>query len=225
MAEHPIIMENKKQVKILVKTPQGPQHEAKQSVVEGEVEVSEPKKTVGQRLSKYAFGEEIAEPGKYIVKSYLEPTGKRVANDIVEHFLTMLKHTFQRWLWGVGAKLPDDGKYYDRTSFSNSSRGPQQIKAMITLSPVKELTFATQADAERVLKELIDTAEEEGGMTTVRQYYEASGQPGLVESNGVSSSSGWKSEMLAKVSVKPQPDGGGYYINLPKPISLSSDKN
>ena len=92
---------------------------------------------------------------------------------------------------------------------------------MVTMNPVKELTFITQSDAEKVKKEMIDTAEEEGGMVTVRQYYEASGHPELVESNGVSSSSGWKREMLDRVSVKPQPDGSGYYLTMPKPISLT----
>lgn len=227
MAEHPIVMENKQQVKILVKQPgQNVRHETKKSVVESGVEVSEPKKTVAQRLSAYAFGEEIQEPGKYIFKSYLEPTGKRVANDVVEHFLTMIKHTFQRWIWGINAKLPDDGKYYDRTSFSNSSRQPQQIKAMVTLSPVKELTFETYEDAERVLNELKYTAQEENGVVTVRQYYEASGQPGLVESNGVSSSSGWKLDMLKRIEKPlPQADKNGFYIPLPKPISLSASSN
>lgn len=226
MAEHPVIMDNK-QVKILVRQPNpNAAHSQKESVVENSVEVSEPKKTISQKLSKYAFGEEVQEPGKYIYKSYLEPTGKRVANDVVEHFLTMIKHTFQRWLWGVNAKLPDDGKYYDRTSFSNSSRQPQQIKAMVTLSPVKDLTFETYEDADRVLNELKYTAENENGIVTVRQYYEASGQPGLVESNGVSSSSGWKLDMLKRIE-KPLPssDKNGFYIPLPKPISLSAANN
>ena len=214
MAEHPVIMDNK-QVKILVRQPNpNAAHSQKASVVENSVEVSEPKKTISQKLSKYAFGEEVQEPGK------------RVANDVVEHFLTMIKHTFQRWLWGVNAKLPDDGKYYDRTSFSNSSRQPQQIKAMVTLSPVKDLTFETYEDADRVLNELKYTAENENGIVTVRQYYEASGQPGLVESNGVSSSSGWTLDMLKRIE-KPLPssDKNGFYIPLPKPISLSAANN
>ena len=219
MAEHPIIMDNK-QVKVLVRNPNRPDNSPhKESVVENAPSVAEPKKSVAQRLSKYAFGEEIAEPGKYIVKSYLEPTGKRVANDVVEHFLLLIKHTFQRWIWG--GKTLDDGKWGDRTSFSNYSKGGvQPIKAMITMSPVKELTFATQSDAEKVLQELKETIEQEK-CVTARQYYEASGRPELVEPNGVSSASGWTN--LSKVEVKSQPDGSGYYIPLPKPISLSAN--
>ena len=215
MAEHPVIMDGKQQVRIMVRNP-GPQssHSQKESVVESAPEAAEPKKTIGQRLSQYAFGEEIAEPGKYIFKSYLEPTGKRVANDIVEHFLTMIKHTFQRWMWG---KTLDDGKWGDRTSFSNYSKRPEPVKAMVMMSPVKELTFATQADAQNVLDELLNTIHEEKGVT-VRQYYEASGRPELVESNGVSSSSGWVN--LDKVQVKAMPEGG-YSLNLPRPMSLS----
>ena len=214
MAEHPVIMETK-QVKVLVKHPD--QKPAKDAVVNTAPKVSDPKKTVAQRLSEYAFGEEIDQPGKYIWTSYLEPTGKRVANDIVEHFLLMIKHAFQRWIWH--GKILDDGNWRgDRTSFSNYSRRNEPIKAAVMMSPVKELTFNTQADAERVLAELKGTIEHEGGAVTVRQYYEASGCANLCEA-GVSSSSGWTN--LSKAEVKPQPDGSGYVINLPRPVSLS----
>ena len=215
MAEHPIIMDNK-QVRILVKQPGQGQHKTLESVVDDAPDVAEPKKTLGQKLSAYAFGEEVAEPGKYVWKSYLEPTGKRVANDIVEHFLMTIKHMFQRWMWG---KTLDNGKWnVDRTSYSTSSIQP--VKAMVMMSPVKELTFATEADARKVLQELCSTIQEEQGVT-VRQYYEASGHPELVESNGVSSSSGWTN--LDKATIKAQADGSGYYINLPRPMSLSSN--
>lgn len=226
MAEHPIIMDNNasKQIKIMVRQPgQGssrPDVPHQDSVVDTKPDVKDPKKTLGQRLSAYAFGEEVAEPGKYVWKSYLEPTGKRVANDIVEHFLMMVKHTFQRWIWN--GKTLDDGKWVDRTSFSNFSKRPEPIKAMVMMSPVKELTFGTQAEAERVLSEMRGTAHEEGGAVTVRQYYEASGCPELVEPNGVSSSSGFTEAMLEKVAVKPQPDGSGYYITMPRPMSLTA---
>ena len=85
------------------------------------------------------------------------------------------------------------------------------------MSPVKELTFDTQLDAENVLKELKYTIHEEGA-ATVRAYYEASGLPNLCE-GGTSSSSGWTD--LSKAEVKPQPDGSGFFINLPRPKSLS----
>ena len=219
MAEHPVVLDSKKQVKILVRQPGQPVPQ-KDSVVETAPSVQEPKKTVGQKLSESAFGEEVARPGKYVWDSYLAPTGKRVANDIVEHFLLMVKHTFQRWIWN--GKTLDDGKWNgDRTSFSNYSKGPQPIKAMVAMSPVKELIFATQADAEKVLRELKDTIEQEQ-MVTVRAYYEASNRPELVEPNGVSSSSGWQN--LSKAEVKATPDGSGYCITLPRPVSLSATK-
>lgn len=220
MAEHPIIMENAKQpVKILVRQPGQNIGDQKDPVVTTAPSVSEPKKSVAQKISRYAFGEEIAQPGKYIFKSYLEPTGKRVANDIVEHFLLMIKHTFQRWIWN--GKTLDDGKWVgDRTSFSNYSKGPEPIKAMVMMSPVKDLVFATEADANRVLAELKDTIEQENGVT-VRRYYEASSRPELVEPNGVSSSSGWTN--LSKVRVQATPDGSGYYLPLPRPVSLTSN--
>lgn len=217
MAEHPIIMgdNNTKQIKVFVKQP-GMKSNT-ESVVQTAPKVSEGKQTIGQRLSKYAFGEEVAEPGKYIWKSYLEPTGKRVANDIVEHFLLMLKHTFQRWIWN--GKTLDNGKWVDRTSFSNYSSQPQQIQAMVMMSPVKELTFATAADANRVLKELRDIVAEEN-MVTVRQYYEASGRPELC-GDGTASSSGWTT--MDGIEVKANPDGG-YTIGLKRPVSLSSNR-
>ena len=173
MAEHPILMNQQKQYNILINKPgQHHQQQSKAPVVNAAPKVTDAKPTVAQRLSKYAFGEEIAEPGKYVWQSYLEPTGKRVANDIVEYFLQMIKHTFQRWIWN--GKTLDDGKWRDRTSFSNYSSGQNApIQASVMMSPVKELTFNTKLDAERVLAELKDTIEREQ-LVTVRQYYEAS---------------------------------------------------
>ena len=112
MAEHPIIMD-KKPVKILIRQPgQSSVTSHQQAPVINEDElptVAEPKKSLGQKISKYAFGEEIAKPGQYVWTSYLEPTGKRVANDIVEYFLLMIKHTFQRWIWN-GKTMDDEQK-------------------------------------------------------------------------------------------------------------------
>jgi hypothetical protein len=220
MAEHPILMSGKK-FNILVNKPGQTQQNSRESVVSSAPKVSDGKPTVAQRLSKYAFGEEVAEPGKYIWSSYLEPTGKRVANDIVEYFLQMIKHTFQRWIWN--GKILDDGKYKDRTSYSNGGNwngntGP--IKAAVMMSPVKELTFETKLDAENVLKELQDTIVSDGGAVTVRTYYEAAGVPELCEANGVSSKSGWTD--LSKAEIKAQPDGG-FCITLPRPKSLSQN--
>lgn len=215
--ERPVVMENK-QLKVFIKPTK--KQEQRESVVDTAPKVSDPKETVGQRLSEYAFGEKIEQPGKYIFDSYLAPTGKRVANDILEYFLQLIKHTFQRWIWH--GKTLDDGKWGgDRTSFSNYSKGPEPIKAMVKLSPVKELTFATRAEAARVLDEMRGIASNEGGWTTVRQYYETSGCPQLCES-GVSSSSGWNEGMLKKVEITEQPDGDGFCLKLPRPVSLSS---
>ena len=108
MAEHPIIMDQK-QLKLTIARPGQPTRQPTESVVETAPQVSEGKETFGQKISEYAFGEKVAEPGKYIWKSYLEPTGKRVANDIVEHFLLLVKHTFQRWIWnGKGSRATRD---------------------------------------------------------------------------------------------------------------------
>lgn len=219
MAEHesPVIMGGKK-FNILVKPQPGQQQSKQNPVVEDAPKVADGKPTVAQRLSKYAFGEEVAEPGTYIWKSYLEPTGKRVANDIVEYFLQLIKHTFQRWIWN--GKILDGGEK-DRTSFSRiSSGGGGKIQAAVMMSPVKELTFNTQLDAENVLKELKYNIDQDGAVT-VRTYYEASNLPNLVEANGVSSSSGWTD--LSKAEIKAQPDGSGYYITLPRPKSLSQN--
>ena len=220
MAEHPVIMENK-QLKVFVNTPgsgTATNIKHKESVVSTAPKISDGKPTVAQKLSKYAFGEEVTEPGKYVWKSYLEPTGKRVANDIVEYFLVTLKNAFQRFLWGK--TLNNNGNWVDRTSYSNWGRQQEPIKAMVTMNPVKELTFATRADAERVLNELKNTIANEGeGSVTVRQYYESSGCPQLCES-GISSKSGWTN--LSKAEIKDQPNGEGFVINLPRPVDLTA---
>ena len=216
MAEHPVIMDQK-QIKLTINRPgQSVKKPPAESVVQTAPKVAEGKKTLGQRLSGYAFGEEVAEPGKYVWKSYLEPTGKRVANDIVEYFLTMLKHTFQRWIWN--GKTLDDGKLRDRTSFSNYyGQGQEPIKARVMMSPVKELTFATRLDAERVLNHLKGVIQNDNAVT-VREYYESGGCPELC-GDGTASSSGW--ENLNKVEIKEQPDGSGFTLSLPRPVNLS----
>ena len=141
-----------------------------------------------------------------------------MANDIVEYFLQMFKHAFQRWIWN--GKTLDDGKWKDRTSYSNySNGGTGPVQAAVMMSPVKELTFESKIDAEKVLKELVDTISSDGAVT-VRTYYEASGVPGLCEANGVSSRSGWTD--LSKAEIKSQPDGG-FCISLPRPKSLSQN--
>lgn len=217
MAEHeqPVIMQSK-QLKVVINPAENGRN-VKQSVVENAPKVSDPKQTVGQKLSKYAFGEEVAQPGKYVWESYLAPTGKRVANDIVEYFLQMIKHTFQRWIWN--GKTLDDGKWGDRTSYSKMYQKDQPVQAMVKLSPVKELTFSSRAEANSVLEQLKETIREEENVT-VRQYYELSGCPQLCES-GVSSSSGWTN--LSKVEICEQPDGDGFFLKLPRPINLTSN--
>ena len=219
MAEHPVIMPEK-QIRVVVQkpgmSPPAVPAKTKDPVVENTPKVSDGKKSLAQRLSKYSFGEEMEKPGKYIFDSYLEPTGKRVANDIVEYFLTLIKHTFQRWIWN--GKILDNGKWMDRTSYSDISRQQQQpVKAMVLGSPVKELTFQTRIDAQRVLNELKDTIKQEGHVT-VRQYYEASSCPELCESSGTASSNGWTN--LEKAEVKDSPGGEGFCISLPRPVSL-----
>lgn len=216
MAEHPIIMEQK-QLNLKINRPgqQTVTRTPTESVVTTAPKVSDGKETFGQRLSEYAFGEKVAEPGKYIWKSYLEPTGKRVANDIVEHFLLLLKHTFQRWIWN--GKTLDDGKWMDRTSFSKISSGQEPIKARVMMSPVKELTFATRLDAEKVLNHLKGVIQNDKAVT-VREYYESGGCPELC-GDGTASSSGW--DNLNKVEIKEQPDGSGFTLNLPRPMDLS----
>lgn len=218
MAEHPIIMENKQFQVNIQKPGQINTEPRKKSVVKNEAQVSDAKPTLAQKLSTYAFGEAVEDPGKYVWDSYLAPTGKRVANDIVEHFLLTLKNMFQRWIWN-GKTLDNNGQWItDRASYSYISSGGSNggaIKANIQMSPVKELTFETRADAQSVLNELKRTYREEQ-MVTVRDYYEVSGHPELCE-NGVSSVSGWKN--LDKVEVCEQPEGG-FYLKLPRPINL-----
>lgn len=221
MAEQPVVMKPKvdpTKVKVAFRLPgqNEPLQKPARNAAASATKVNEGKRSFGQKLTEYAFGEEIEKPGNYIWKSYLEPTGKRVANDIVEHFLQLVKHTFQRWIWH--GKILDDGKWMDRTSFSRISSGQTEpIKARVMMSPVKELTFETRADALNVLENLKGIMKEEGGMVTVRDYYETGGQPGLCES-GVSSTSGWRN--LDKVEVKEQPDGSGWILTLPRPINL-----
>ena len=217
MAEHPIIMEDKKQVHLFLQDPNKRQQQPQtQAVIDEKPKYSDPKKSLAQKLSKYAFGEEMTNPGKYVLDSYFLPTGKRVANDILEHILMMIKHTFQRWMWD--GKILDNNELIDRTSFSNYGRQQNVIQASVKMSPVKDITFTTKEAAEKVLNRLKRSVNDpqEGNCVTVRTYYEAANLPELCD--GVSSSSGWTS--LDKVEVKPCPDSNDFYITLPRPIGL-----
>ena len=216
MAEQPVIMKEKQQVRLYIDPSSKPKKT--EAVIDVKPTATDPKKSLAQKLSKYAFGEEIDSPGKYVWDSYLEPTGKRVLNDILEHFLVMIKHTWQRWMWQ--GKILDNDQLVDRTSYSNYGRQPQQLQAAVKMSPVKDITFPTKAHAEKVLSKLkaLINDPQEGRCATVRSYYEAANLPELCDT--VSSSSGWIK--LDNVEVKPCTDGDGFYINLPRPIGIKA---
>ena len=171
-----------------------------------------------QKASKYFFGEEVEDPGKYLWENKIEPAGKRIISNATNEALTMIKHAVQRKLYD--GQIFDDGPE-DYTSYSNGTRSSTQPKRNMpktykALAPVKELRFTNRMDAVKVLADLKKIIVNEGAVT-VGKYYELSDAADEAESSDYSS--GWLN--LDSVVDPVESPGGGWILKLPDPGSLA----
>lgn len=169
--------------------------------------------TVKQRLTYYAFGEEVDKPLERIWESEMKPRGKRLINELVEAGLLGIKHMVQRKLFD-GKILDNDRINYQ--AFGKNGSGPMPKKTYKMMAPVKELTFVDYSNALQVLIEMKKIIASEERCVTVGKYYELADAP--EEADATSYSSGWLN--LDSVTKPQEAPGGGFILKLPPPVSL-----
>ena len=204
----PVILDN--QVNITIRDPNSPVQDKK--IISGNVKRVKTKEKAGKKFVHAFFGEDVENPGEYIVDNYLVPTGLRMLNNAGQ---TILKHAsdgLQMLLFGK--VVNQNNGQTDYTSFSNGGQSIQQPTARRLVDAVETFVFGTRVDAERVLNEMrgrIGTY----GSVSVLDYYEMVGAP-IDNMAYVFKDRAWTNLDSARVLSSPE----GFVIDLPRPISL-----
>lgn len=175
--------------------------------------VSDAKPSVKQRLTYYAFGEEVDNPLERILDTEIKPRGKRLINELVESALLGIKHMVQRKLFD--GKILDNDRINYQAFGKNGGTGPVK-KTYKMMAPVKELTFVDYSNALQVLVEMKKIIASDERCVTVGKYYELADAP--EEADATSYSSGWLN--LDSVTKPVEAPGGGFILKLPPPVSL-----
>lgn len=171
------------------------------------------KESVGTKLKHAFLGPDVDDVGNYLLKEYLEPTGKRLLNNGAQGILKHIGNGIQVLLFGKVINQQQNGGV-DYTSFYNSNIGPngqQQQKSYKVMDAVDTFTMSRE-DALETLAYLRGRIQQFGS-ASVLDYYEHINAP----LDYMMSDRGWKS--LDGVQVLPMP-GNGFYIDLPRPIYL-----
>lgn len=171
------------------------------------------KESIGTQIKHAFLGKNVDNVGEFVLKEYLEPTGKRLLNNASQSLLKTIGNGIQVLLFGKVVDQSQNGGV-DYTSFYNPNIGPnqqQQPKAYKVLDAVETFTFPSRAVAMDVLAYL------KGRIATyksvsVADYYEYIG----ASIDYMMVDRGWIN--LDGATVIPTPEG--FQINLPRPISL-----
>lgn len=172
------------------------------------------KPSFGAKMKHAFLGSEVDDVGDYILKQYLEPTGKRLLNNTIQTILKTISNGAQVLLFGK--VVSDQNQGVDYTSFYNPNIAPNnnnnnQQKAYKVMDAVDTFVLS-KADADETLAYLRGRIREFGSSSVV-DYYEHIHAP--VDYMMVDR--GWVN--LDSARVLPMP-GNGYYIDLPRPIYL-----
>ena len=192
---------------------QDPERQKSDPVSKEKPTVSDAKPTVKQRLTYYAFGEEVDNPLERILDTEIKPRGKRLINELVESALLGIKHMVQRKLFD--GKILDNDRINYQAFGKNGGTGPVK-KTYKMMAPVKELTFVDYSNALQVLVEMKKIIASDERCVTVGKYYELADAP--EEADATSYSSGWLN--LDSVTKPVEAPGGGFILKLPPPVSL-----
>lgn len=198
-------------IRIMIQDPNRPKT---QPVSREKPTVSDSKPTVKQKLTYYAFGEEVEKPAERIWETELKPRGKRLINELVESALIGIKHMVQRKLFD--GKVLDNDRINYQSFGKNGGTGPMQKKTYKMMAPVKELTFVDYSNALQVLIEMKKIIASDERCVTVGKYYELADAPEEADAN--SFTSGWLN--LDSVTKPVEAPGGGFVLKLPPPVSL-----
>jgi len=204
----PVILDNS--VNITIRDPNMPEQQSKK-VVQGSVKRVQKKEKASKKFVHAFFGQDVENPGEYIVDQYLVPTGLRMLNNAGQ---TILKHAsdgLQMLLFGKVVNQQNGPTDY--TSFSSNGQQPMP-RAQRILDAVDTFVFGSKMDAERVLADMRGRINAYGSVS-VLDYYDAIGSP-IDNTAYVLKDRGWTN--LDNARVVPIPEG--FTIDLPRPISL-----
>ena len=178
-------------------------------VISGTVEK---KKSLGGLLKAIFFAEDITDVKDYVLTEVIYPSIRQGMADVFTRTANMLfLGEDGDYRSGRGGK--DDYKsysgYYER---KNGRRSEVKTVKPSRLIP-EDIKFRTRLDAERALDALIDLTEEYD-LASVMDFFQLVGEIGEV----VDDKFGWYKGDLRSAKVRPK--NGGFYIDLPRPVSL-----
>lgn len=206
--QDPVILstEPNAQIKINIEDPTKPKTQPKFT------KRIEAKESMSTKLKHAFLGPDVDKVGDYVLKEYLEPTGKRLLNNTAQGLLKHIGNGIQVLLFGKVITNQNGG--VDYTSYYNpnvGSQNNQQQKAYKVMDAV-DVFALSKTDADETLAYLRGRIREYGSASVI-DYYEHIGAP----LDYMMADRGWKN--LDSARVLPMP-GNGYYIDLPRPIYL-----
>lgn len=173
----------------------------------------EAKEKVSTKLKHAFLGPDVDDVGNYVLKEYLEPTGKRLLNNTAQGLLKKISNGIQILLFGKVVTTQNGGvdytSYYNPNITSNPSQ--QQQKAYKVMDAV-DIFALSREDAMETLAYLRGRIREYGSASVI-DYYEHIGAP----LDYMMADRGWRN--LDAAQILPMP-GNGFYIDLPRPIYL-----
>lgn len=172
----------------------------------------EAKESVGTKLKHAFLGPDVDKVGDYVLKEYLEPTGKRLLNNTAQGLLKRIGNGIQVLLFGKVITEQNGG--VDYTSYYNPNVGTtqQQTQKAYKVMDAVDIFALSKTDADDTLAYLRGRIREYGSASVI-DYYEHIGAP----LDYMMADRGWRN--LDSARVLPMP-GNGYYIDLPRPIYL-----
>lgn len=178
-------------------------------VVKGETSVA--KEGPGKSFFRALFNGSPSDVGKFILYEKLIPM-------LQDGIYGMFAGSLERFIYGNGTgpqsrrDRRNDPYYYNSITDGNRRRRSDDRAYGQGRYSFPEVTFHDREDAMDVLNAMINYYDDYGAVP-VAYYLDISDQKSEFTDNNW----GWTS--MAGISVKPA-HGGGYYIDLPRPISL-----
>lgn len=167
------------------------------------------KKSEAQKIADVFISEDVENVKEYIVGDVLIPAVKKAISDIVITGIEMLLYGNTRPRTTGNPSRVQYQSYWDRQNASRA--GQANSSGQIGLN-YNNITYATRADAEAVLGELLGLIREYG-VASIADLYSASNIP---YSNYTYNDYGWRDLSIAKT----YPVKDGYMIKLPKASPL-----
>lgn len=174
-----------------------------EKVIQGNVRTR--KRSLGKRIRDIFISDDAETIRSYILMDVIVPEIKEILSETVNYIL-------------FGSSKPTGKKksptYVSYSSYSSPSykQSQKQIEKRRTANDITDVIFESRGEAEEVLSSLVDIVNDYE-VATVADFYDLVGITGSFTDNKY----GWPSFQGVTVS---RARGGGYIINLPRPIFI-----